>query len=1146
MHFSILRKPHLFIPIAGLVLAVTVSGDPSNRPAWWTDGIPPVITPNAAENNQGPANIGQAKHMVSLALRALDTASPTIASQIRADLAGTQPDHSDRIIDLTVPAPKDTAWIEKQKAPLLLGQLKAIAHPFYTQLHAAAPTWLAAERTANGTNNPGSIFPWTATTDDDSNRSIATIGQLKAVFSLRFETLPSPDFDDDGLADAWEILYFSNLAQPGSGDFDSDGLSNLQEQAMGTNPSTIGVDGDGDGLPDDWELANAGRFAAYPPLLSASLFRDQASTSPILLSNNTGSSVNYTLTVADNTGPGYSFKDSKPGGLIYTWDEISSGPGMGTRLTSADPGEDVSQNDDAWQVVALTGFTFPFAGQNFDEVHVSSNGLLTFVDPSTDYVNQALPTTSPQLGFIAALWDDLNTESSGDIYWKEEGDHLIVQYQNVGRTGDSSTFTFQVVLFSDGRIHLRYKTLSGLTDQCTVGFQNVNQTVFMQMAYDENYLTDELLIEIRPFSEFFTVSSLSGTVAAHSVAAVSGNFQSLKLPPSIYQATVLVANSSPGSVQQLLKARLDVKNTPSTIELISPAPGAEIALGASLTLTATASDPEGLVRVEFYNGATKLGQSESEPYEWTWNMAPSGIHSLTARAIDVFGGVTTSAPVTLTVLENDGMDDVWELANGLNPNIDDSLEDRDGDRIPNIFEYAHRDIGNSPPIYIVNQATGGNSATDNVYTTIKEAVDKANQSVYNAVLGQYEYPNQYAIIHVKAAEYVEQVSLSGVPVLLLAELGAVFGPPTISGSANWDGDSLYIRSASVVDGFIITHNLGRKGVGVRVVSSYGGTSHRRRLVNCVVRGNENTFGGGVNNDAALDLVHCTITGNVGTSEGRGVYNGYGASLDLINSIVWGNSGAASQEIFKDPGSVSRVTTSIVAGAATAEEGINENPLLASEWRLTAGSPAVKRGSLVDNGVGGSILNASLNDIDGDIRPDGPSPNLPDLGADQYHDIPGSLVLTAPTGSFSILEGGAVDFHVTGSDVNGIAKVEFFDGSAWVGTSFGDSQYHSLYNYQPPAGNTRDFRAKMIDFYGGVTFSNSAQISVVDSDTDDDGLPDAWELQYLPNLNQSGSSNGDGDGMNNTLELLAGRNPAAADPALDLTTRKLDVFNLNTF
>ncbi len=37
----------------------------------------------------------------------------------------------------------------------------------------------------------------------------------------------------------------------------------------------------------------------------------------------------------------------------------------------------------------------------------------------------------------------------------------------------------------------------------------------------------------------------------------------------------------------------------------------------------------------------------------------------------------------------DGMDDIWELAHGLNPTVDDRYDDRDGDGVSNIREYRH-------------------------------------------------------------------------------------------------------------------------------------------------------------------------------------------------------------------------------------------------------------------------------------------------------------------------------------------------------------------------------------------------------------------------------------------------------------------------
>ena len=54
------------------------------------------------------------------------------------------------------------------------------------------------------------------------------------VFLLR---LGSADSDGDGMDDDWEMAYFNTLARDGSGDFDTDGVSDLGEFRAGTDPT---------------------------------------------------------------------------------------------------------------------------------------------------------------------------------------------------------------------------------------------------------------------------------------------------------------------------------------------------------------------------------------------------------------------------------------------------------------------------------------------------------------------------------------------------------------------------------------------------------------------------------------------------------------------------------------------------------------------------------------------------------------------------------------------------------------------------------------------------------------------------------------------------------------------------------------------
>lgn len=115
-------------------------------------------------------------------------------------------------------------------------------------------------------------------------------------------------------------------------------------------------------------------------------------------------------------------------------------------------------------------------------------------------------------------------------------------------------------------------------------------------------------------------------------------------------------------------------NWAPAVAITSPANNATFTWPLDLTISATASDPDGSVaRVEFYAGTAKVGEDATSPYDCVWTGVPGGAHLLTARAIDDAGAVTVSALVSISVslpppvpgdFDHDGDVDQSDFAHG--------------------------------------------------------------------------------------------------------------------------------------------------------------------------------------------------------------------------------------------------------------------------------------------------------------------------------------------------------------------------------------------------------------------------------------------------------------------------------------------------
>ena len=118
-----------------------------------------------------------------------------------------------------------------------------------------------------------------------------------------------------------------------------------------------------------------------------------------------------------------------------------------------------------------------------------------------------------------------------------------------------------------------------------------------------------------------------------------------------YQLTA-VATDSDGDTTESSPVSVTVNsptNQPPTVRLDSPAAGSTFTAPASLTITATASDSDGIARVEFYAGSQRIGSDTTFPYQAAWSTATAGNYSFKAVAYDNRGGVQESSAVAVII-----------------------------------------------------------------------------------------------------------------------------------------------------------------------------------------------------------------------------------------------------------------------------------------------------------------------------------------------------------------------------------------------------------------------------------------------------------------------------------------------------------------
>ena len=128
------------------------------------------------------------------------------------------------------------------------------------------------------------------------------------------------------------------------------------------------------------------------------------------------------------------------------------------------------------------GFDFNFYENTYDQLYISTNGLITFGDGSDLYDNQAIPRDTYPNNYITPFWDDLiltvdnNGQKISRVFYHTGsgagGNYFAVEWYHLTRLGSQDKLTFEAILYENGDIVFQYQELNGKIDQATVGIED--------------------------------------------------------------------------------------------------------------------------------------------------------------------------------------------------------------------------------------------------------------------------------------------------------------------------------------------------------------------------------------------------------------------------------------------------------------------------------------------------------------------------------------------------------------------------------------------------------------------------------------------------------------------------------------------------
>ncbi|MES2567927.1 MAG: PA14 domain-containing protein [Bacteroidota bacterium] len=97
-------------------------------------------------------------------------------------------------------------------------------------------------------------------------------------------------------------------------------------------------------------------------------------------------------------------------------------------------------------------------------------------------------------------------------------------------------------------------------------------------------------------------------------------------------------------------SRLSPFSSPLSVSIISPSNNSSFTSGSNISIDAAVSGATvAIQKVEFFSGASKLGEDLTSPYSYNWNSVTTGTYALNAKVTDTNSNTAVSSTINITV-----------------------------------------------------------------------------------------------------------------------------------------------------------------------------------------------------------------------------------------------------------------------------------------------------------------------------------------------------------------------------------------------------------------------------------------------------------------------------------------------------------------